>query len=190
MKEIIGYIAVSLVFIAYVPYIKDLLKGKTIPHVYSWFVWSFLTLLIAFMQIKNGAGVAGGVTLSAGIVSLFVFAYALYKRESLKFITKLDTFFLSISLVAFLLWLLIDNELYALLLASFTEVIAFVPTIRKSWNLPYTETLSLYGLNTIRFVLAVFAIEKYSIITTLYPVTWAIGNGLFAFMLIYRRRKI
>lgn len=43
MKEIIGVTAVLLAFISYAPYIRDILKGRTKPHVYSWFVWGFVS---------------------------------------------------------------------------------------------------------------------------------------------------
>ena len=33
MKDILGFIAIALTFIGYVPYIRDTLQGKTRPHV-------------------------------------------------------------------------------------------------------------------------------------------------------------
>ncbi len=48
MKEIIGGIAVALTFIAYIPYYRDILKGKTRPHIYSWSLWGLLTVLIVW----------------------------------------------------------------------------------------------------------------------------------------------
>ncbi len=38
MKEFISGIAVALTFVGYVPYMRDTIKGKTRPHVYTWFV--------------------------------------------------------------------------------------------------------------------------------------------------------
>jgi len=34
LKNIIGIIATLLVFIGYIPYIKDIVKGKTKPHIF------------------------------------------------------------------------------------------------------------------------------------------------------------
>jgi uncharacterized protein with PQ loop repeat len=38
MKEVIGIIAVIFTFVGYIPYIMDTIKGKTKPHIYSWFI--------------------------------------------------------------------------------------------------------------------------------------------------------
>ena len=58
MKGVIGGIAVFLTFAAYVPYYRDIIRGKTHPHVYSWSLWGLLTVLLVALQIKGGAGAA------------------------------------------------------------------------------------------------------------------------------------
>lgn len=53
MKQVLGVIAILLALIAYIPYIRDVLRRKTKPHVYSWFIWGFLSILIALLQFKK-----------------------------------------------------------------------------------------------------------------------------------------
>lgn len=79
MKEFLGIIATILVFVAYVPYVRDILKGKTKPHVYSWFIWSVLGILVAILQIKEGVGSGAYMTLAAGSVSFSVLLYAVMR---------------------------------------------------------------------------------------------------------------
>ena len=69
-------------------------------------------------------------------------------------------------------------------------VAGLIPTIRKSWNKPYTETLFSYGLNTFRFAIGLYALETYTVVTYLYPVAWLFANGLFSVILIVRRRHL
>lgn len=187
IKQIIGTLAVILVFVAYVPYFRDLLKRKTKPHVYSWFIWSALTFIVFGLQLSGGAGIAAFVTLSAASISTVVFIIAL-RQGGAKMITRTDTLFLALALITLVAWLVAKQPVISAILATLTEVLGFVPTIRKSWQNPHTETLSLYALNAFRFVLAVLSLETISIVTTLYPVTWFFGNALFALMLFYRRR--
>lgn len=54
MKEFISTIAVILTFVGYAPYIKDTLKGKTKPHVYTWFIWGLVTLIAYGLQVTGG----------------------------------------------------------------------------------------------------------------------------------------
>lgn len=188
VKTIISIIAVLLTFIAYVPYIRDTLRGKTTPHVYTWFIWGLVTAIAFGLQVGAGAGVGSWVTLAVVIACFLVFILGL--RNGRKDITKLDTIFLILSFIALFLWLVVKQPVLSVLLVSFTDMLSFIPTIRKSWNKPHSETLFLYSLTSFRHGLSLLALEHYSIVTWLYPATWTIANALFSLMLIIRRKQV
>jgi hypothetical protein len=98
--------------------------------------------------------------------------------------------FLILAFVSLLIWLFAKQPVISVLLATTVDLLGFAPTIRKSWTKPYSETLSFYFLNTIRFILAVISLQRYTIITALYPTTWFLANGLFAILLILRRKQL
>ncbi len=183
-----GVLAIALVFVGYVPYIRDILRGKTHPHAYSWLIWIAASGIIFALQVKGGAGAGAFVTLAAALVSCFILALGLKYGES--DITKTDTLFLILAIVAASLWLVADRPVASNILLITTEALAFVPTIRKSWHKPYSETLSSFALNTLRFCLALVALRHYNLLTALYPVVWAIGNGIFCIIILSRRRVI
>jgi hypothetical protein len=187
MKQIIGAVAVTLTFIAYIPYYRDILKGKTHPHVYSWSLWGLLTILIVALQIKGGAGPATWVTAAAGLLCLGVVALSL--KSGKRDITVSDTVTAVLSLVAIGFWLIADQPIVSIILVVVADTLAFFPTVRKSWHQPYGETLSLYITNTLRFSLALLAVEHYTILSSLWLVAWAAMNGLFSVMLAIRRRQ-
>lgn len=187
-KLLIGAIAVLLTFVGYVPYIRDTIKGKTQPHVYTWFLWSFVTAIAFALQISDNAGFGASVTLAAAIVCFVIFLLSF--RIGKKDITSTDTIFLISALVALVVWLFAKQPVLSVVIVSAIDMLAFGPTIRKSWNKPYTETLSSYIINTIRFGLGLFALEHYSIITYLYPLTWFFANGLFSVLLVVRRNQV
>lgn len=187
-KQIAGIIAVALTFVGYAPYLKDTLNGKTKPHIYSWFLWGFITILAFAIQFNENAGPGSYVTLAAGLVCFIIFAFGF--RDGKKDIAKVDTIFFLLALVAIVLWLFAKQPVLSVILLSSIDMLGFIPTVRKSWNKPYTETLFTYELNTFRFALAIFALQRYTIITSLYPITWIIANELFSILLIVRREKI
>lgn len=189
MKPLIGSIAVILVFIGYIPYLRDILKGRTIPHLYSWFLWGFVTTIVFFLQMSDNAGSGGLVTLAAAAMCVVVFLLGLAHKGK-RDITGTDTVFLLLALAALGIWLVAKQPMVSAMLATLIDLLGFVPTIRKSWHKPHSETVSFYALNTFRFGLAMFALERYSLITALYPLTWMAANGLFALMLVYRRRRV
>jgi len=189
LKNIVGIVAVFLTFIGYIPYIKDVISGKTVPHVYSWFLWGFVTLIAFALQVSAGGGIGAYVTFTAGLLCTIVFIIGFTKKGK-KDITQVDTIFFILALIALGFWLIAKQPVISAILTTGVDLLGFAPTIRKSWNKPYSETLSFYLLNTIRFILAVFSLQRYTIVTALYPLAWIFGNGLFGLMLIMRRKQL
>jgi len=108
----------------------------------------------------------------------------------LNILRKWILFFLTLSLCSQYIWLVAKQPITSVILAMVTDLLGFAPTIRKSWSNPYTETLSFYVINSIRFILATISLQNYSMVTALYPISWFMANGLFAIMLQVRRRHI
>ncbi len=46
LKEILTILSIALIFVGYIPYIRDIFRGKTHPHVFSWIVWSILNFCL------------------------------------------------------------------------------------------------------------------------------------------------
>lgn len=189
IKSILGVIATILVLVGYIPYIRDILKGNTKPHLYSWFIWLFVTLIAFALQVSGGAGTASLVTLSAALMCIVVLVLG-FRNKCQVVIKKVDTIFLVLALIALGLWLIADQPILSAILTTLVDLLGFAPTVRKSWEDPYSENLLFYYLNSTRFALAVVALQNYSIVTALYPVTWLAANLLFAVMLLVRRRAM
>lgn len=189
LKDVIGIVAVALTFIGYVPYIRDVINGKTLPHVYSWFLWGLVTFIAFALQLTAGAGTGAYVTLAASLMCITVFFLGM-KSNGKRDITKTDTIFFILAIVALGFWLVAKQPVISTFLTTGIDLLGFAPTIRKSWNKPHSETLSFYFLNTLRFMLAVFSLKTYTIVSALYPVAWIFGNGLFALLLLIRRKQV
>lgn len=189
MKEILGTIAVILTFLAYVPYYRDILSGKTHPHIYSWTLWGLLTALIVALQLKGGAGISAvAVTAAAGLMCVGIVILSL--KHGKKYITFSDTIVAVLSLIAIGFWVFANQPNISMLLVITADLLAFIPTVRKSWGNPHTETLSLYATNTVRFTLAFLALSEYTFLSASWIVAWIIANFLFALMLFLRRRVL
>lgn len=188
MKLIISIIATILVFVAYAPYINDILKNRTTPHIFTWLVWSLAVGISAGLQIVGGAGVGALVTVATTFVCVIIFLLSIKKGSS--DIAKVDVIFLILALTSIYLWLVIDKPVWSVILIVTTDLLGFVPTIRKSWLRPHSETLVTYQITALRHGLSIFALQKFNILTLLYPIAWTLANALFSLMLILRRRII
>lgn len=186
-NTVIGIIVVVLTFVGYIPYVRDILRGKTKPHVFSWFIWGITTLIIYALQVSAGAGSGAWMTLAVALITFLIFFLSI--RNGDRNIKKIDVVFLVVSILALILWKTVNQPVLSIILLSAVDLIGFAPTIRKSWNAPHSETLSLYVISAFRHSLSIFALQNYSIVTWLFPASWVLVNFFFAILLITRRRE-
>lgn len=187
MKEFVGIVAALLVFVAYAQYLRDILKGKTRPHPYSWFVWGLNTVLIFILQITHGAGAGAYTTVTVAAVCFLVCFLGLYKGGR-KDIKPIDTVFLVMAIVALIIWLLAHQPTVSMLLLVVIDVLAVAPSVRKAWHRPFEETLSMWSINGLRHVLSITALSSYALLNVISPISMAAINLGFSVMLIMRRR--
>jgi hypothetical protein len=107
-----------------------------------------------------------------------------------KNIVKVDWLFLAGSILALFLWSVTESPFWSVILITVVDAVAFAPTFRKAWSKPWSETLITYLLSSVKFVFVILALEKYLIVTALYPFSLIIMNGLFVLMLVFRRPKV
>lgn len=188
MKEFVGIIAVILTFVGYAPYISDTVKGKTKPHVYSWFIWAFVTFIIFALQILGNGGAGAYVTLATAILCLAIFVLGM--KNGHKDITKFDTGVFIVSLIATVIWIFAKQPMISNILIITINTLANIPTIRKSWNNPHSETLFTWEMGAVRNLLGILALQSYSLLTWLYPITNLAINILVSSVLIVRRRTV
>lgn len=185
IKNIYSFVAILLTLIGYIPYIKDTVKGKTTPHAFTWFTFGLATAFTFALQLSAGAGVGSFVTLVISISVFTIFILSLFKGE--KNITLSDKIFFILALLALAFWVIAKQPIISAILLSTINILAFIPTIRKSWNKPFSETLSTYIVNASRYVLGLLALEHYNIITYLFPLSATIITFSFVIILITRR---
>jgi hypothetical protein len=183
MKEVFALAAAALALFGYVPYLRDTWRRRIEPHAYTWLVWSLVSAITLGGQIVKGAGVGALPT----AFSLIVFAYAL--RTGMKHITRLDTLFLVAALLGLIPWLVSDDPTLSVLVAVGIDIVAFVPTIRKTWRDPRTEAPHLYAINTLRHVLSLFALEAYNLATASHSVAMVIANAVMTVLVVRSRRN-
>ena len=186
-KPTLALIAAVISVLSFIPYFRDILRGANKPHAFSWLVWSFLTAIGFAAQVVGGAGAGAWAT---GITAFFCFIITgLAFKKGEKNITRGDWICLLAALAAIPLWLLTKGPLLSVILISIIDLIGFIPTIRKTLKKPHEETLSVYAISTVKFALAILALEHYSLVTWLYPTCLATQNAVFVGVIWVRRRR-
>lgn len=187
-KTLLSIIAILLTFYAYYPYIKSINNGQTKPHIFSWVIWGIVTVIAAAAQYAANGGVGSWPTLASGLVTLYVALLAYLKRADIT-ITPSDKFFFILGLLAIPVWYVTNDPLWAIILLTTADTLGFIPTFRKSYYFPYQENLEMYVIVTIRNIIAIFALEEYSLTTIYFPAVTALFCVLFIAMVMWRRNS-
>jgi hypothetical protein len=188
-KEILTAIAICLTFVAFVPYIISIIKGGVKPHVFSWVIWSITTLTVFAAQWSEGAGVAAWSTGISGCVTIIVAILAFYRRSDIT-ITRSDWVFFIIALMSLPLWVLSSDPMWTVIILTGIDVIAFIPTIRKTYVLPYSESIAFIAIFAVRDLLVLGALEHYSVTTMIFPAAISISCTILIILMVVRRATI
>lgn len=187
MKEILVPIAVLFAIIGNVPYLRDVIKGKVQPHPYTWLVWSIVSLITFFGQVVKGAGIGAIPTGVAELFTIIIFLFSL--RYGFKNIVRRDTYFLLAALLGLIPWMLTKDPTISVVIVVSIDLIAFIPTLRKTYFHPSTETPLLYSMNVVRHILTLFSLQTYNIATSLHSIMMIITNSFMTSFLLKHRKK-
>jgi len=188
-KSLLGTLATVLTVLAYLPYIRSIIHGRSRPHVFTWVIWSIATGIsfLAVLEARGGAG-AWPIGFSCA-VSLFVAGLAYVKRTDVT-ITRTDWLLFFAAIAAMPLWLAANDPMWAVVLITLIELLGFGPTMRKTWFYPHSESMSFLAILIVRNGLIIAALSRYTMTTVLFHAAAAVACGLLVAIMVWRRPLI
>lgn len=166
-------------------YIRDIFRDKTQPHSYTFLIWT-ITQGTAAAGAFYGHGGYGAINLSIGaFVNFFIFLLSL--KYGTKNINVKDKIALAAAFCAIIIWLLLDNPLLAVILVSIIDVIGYLPSFRKTYYEPWSETQNSWIGFTVANILAILALSQYNLLTLSYILAITACNVVMAVICILRR---
>ncbi len=188
-SEVLGAIGVLIGLAGYLVYFHGIFKGRIKPHAFSWLVWGILTLIGFIAQVVDGAGPGSWVTGFTAVMSFVLFFVGL-GASSRALIVKSDWIFFIATLLAIPPWYLTGDPMWSVIIITIIDAGAFIPTFRKAYEHPQTESVFHASSAGIKFVFGIFALHHFSMTTVLYPASLVLMNGIFVFMLLWRRQTL
>ena len=177
---------IVVALIRYFFYFRGIFNHTVVPHVFSWFVWGLLSAIVAIAQVIAGAGPSAWVTaLMAG--SCFLVALV-GLRNGTKYITTVDWASFIGALAAIGLWVLTDNPLTAVIIATMADMLGYIPTWRKAYVKPFEESAGGFALAGSRSAFGLLALAAFNPTTVIHPLFVLIGDCITA-SLIYLRQQ-
>lgn len=188
MKQVLGIVTILLAFIGYVPYLRDTFAGKTKPHLVSWFLWTIVSFIAFGLQWSKGGGAGAYSNFAMGVISLILFIQGF--KNGTKNIKPADVVSFILAITAIVLWLVVHQPVWSIILVVLIDIFSFTPTFIKSWNKPRQETMFTWVLSVVRQFLVLLSLQSFNFVTALFPLYALSANIIFCAELIVRRRMV
>lgn len=185
-EEFFGILSVIISLSAAFIYLRSIFLGKTKPHFCTHFVWALSSLIVCLAQVHEEAGPGAWVTMINTV--FFCSTTLLSLKYGERSVTRGDHVSLTFSLIAIIPWVLTNNPLWSVILITLIDVVAYYPTLRKSWTKPTEENLTTYGLSGVEYGLSIPAMQVTNLTTVLYPLA-IIGSNIVLICLCLIRRN-
>ncbi|MDB5203980.1 MAG: hypothetical protein JWP09_8 [Candidatus Taylorbacteria bacterium] len=185
---ILVLISVCLSLFGSYNYVRDTIKGTTRPNRVSQGLWALTSLIGVGAALASGAEVLTTVRIfMAGFVPLIIFITSFANKIGYWKTTKFDYVCGLFSLLAIVLWLIADLPIYAILFAVTADLFASIPTIRKSWTNPESETGINYIMGILSLIVIIPTIKVFDIQNTAFQIYLFLVDSVIIFC-IYRKR--
>ncbi len=181
-------IGVVLSFVNFIPYGYGIYKHSVRPHQFTWLIWSIVTIIAAAGQVTTGAGPSAWCTAVIAFTCLITFIISIFRGDPKH--TRFDWFCLISALAAIPVWVMMKDATIAVCIVTLIELFGFLPTMRKTWFAPWSESLSYFVVSEIKYIAALLALQSWSLGAAVYPVTITIAGICFCSMIIFRRLQM
>jgi hypothetical protein len=158
-----------------VPYVRDVMRGRTIPQRVSWFAFTLLSLTATIAQLRRGADagawLTGGSTIAFGIIFVASLRHGVggFDRPSVMALVVLGA--------GVTVSLLTSQPIIALAAAMVSDASAISLTVCKTLMQPMSETRSTWLIDGFAGLVSVSAASDLSVEQVIYPVYHVASNA-------------
>ncbi len=172
----LGLISAALSTVAYLPYIRDTLAGRTKPQRASWLIWSALSIIAFASQAYEGA--TGSIWFAgAQVLGTVIICVLSVRRGVGGFLSRRDAGILGLAAFGLVAWYLTDTAAYALAITISISLLGGSMTVLKAYQSPNSETLSTWLVSFFASACAILAVGSPDWVLLAYPVYLFTLNG-------------
>ncbi len=153
-------------------------------------MWALAPLISTGAAISAGADFfATSRIFLAGFLPLLVCISSFFTSKGYWKLTRFDIICGICSLGALCLWLMAQSPQLAILLAAIGDGVAALPTIKKAWQFPETETGLTYITSFVSVILIIPSIPVWNIENSAFQVYLLLSNTALLFA-VYRKKVL
>lgn len=186
LKEILTVLAGILFFVAFIPYIRAILRKETQPVKATWIIWASLdTITFLGMLAKHSVnGQIIGAILGAWIVAFLAMKFG---EPGWKLVDKIC---LAGAIIGIVLWKVSGDATFGLMGSLISVFIGSIPTFVSAWKDPSKEDKTAWTLFWLSCVSAMFAIPAFTFADAAQPITFLLIESIMVTIVYLRPRML
>jgi hypothetical protein len=194
MFEYLVIIAAVASLIAAIVYIRSMFVGGTKPNRVTWLMWAIAPLIGTAAALSNGVGWSILPVFMAGFSPLLIFTASFFAKKAYWKTSTFDYVCGVLSAFALIMWLLTNNPNIAIVFAIASDALASIPTLRKAWKNPETESvwpfiIGTFGAASSLVVATLWIFSEYAFPSYLIAINILILFALYNKQLLLHSKK-
>ena len=189
MPHFIVLLGVFVSILGGAAYIRDTLLGSTKPNRVTFLVWAIAPLTGAAASFSAGVTWAMLPVFISGFIPLLILITSFANKHAYWKLGAFDYVCGIFALLALLLWALTKDSDIAIVFAILSDAFAVLPTLRKAWKFPETETSIAYIAALFTALTSFSELSTYSFAAYAFP-TYLSCAGCFLVFALYRKKVI
>ena len=163
------FLAAFLSLIGAFGYVRDTLRGETSPNRVTWGLWGLEGILGFVVELQQRVGLAAVMTLMLGLVPCVVLAASFKNPHSVWKIGRFDVCCGAISVAGLVFWSVVHQPTVALLSFVAADQVAALPTVRKSWLAPASESPRVFFMGFLNCGITLMTLRHFTTAGVLFP---------------------
>jgi len=163
LGAVIGSIGAAL-------YLRDTVRGVTQPNRVTWLMWAIAPLLAFAAEVHAGVGLRSLMTFVVGFGPLLIFLASFRNPASAWELRRLDYVCGALSAAGLVAWLVTSHGTVAIAASIAADALAAVPTLRKSWRSPETETAAAYFAASLNAGITLLTVSEVTTAVVAFPI--------------------
>jgi len=103
---------------------------------------------------------------------------------------KMDIVVFIMAILSLIIWQTTKNPVLGLIMSVVTDLIAFSPTLIKTWKLPHTEEWKFYMSDVVASVFSILSIKSFSFGNLIFPIYILLINTTSVLMINLRKKAL
>jgi hypothetical protein len=190
LNENFVFLGVALTALGGISYVIHTLRGEVRPNKITWLMWAIAPLIGFAAQLSEGVGIKALTTFIVGFMPALIFCASFVNPEAGWQTTRFDVFCGALSVLGLAQWAITSNADVAISFAMLADALAAVPTIRKAYTNPETESDTLFWLSIGNAAIGLLIIDTWGFKDYAFAAYLLLMNTLIALLIRFQPARL